>query len=67
MKVNIRIMGDKELAYKVAEIIKESLSSVFGEIEFIEKPMYKDKYNRTEVDDEKIRLYASLGGDENER
>ncbi|MGQ9468685.1 MAG: hypothetical protein ACUVTD_02490 [Nitrososphaerales archaeon] len=54
MNITIRIMGDKELAKEIAKRFEQLLN-----VSFREYPMYKDERNRTEIDESKIRLYAS--------
>jgi hypothetical protein len=53
MKVGIRIVGDKELAMQIADVLKALLG-----VEWKEYPFYDRQ--RWELDETKTRLYASF-------
>jgi len=64
LNCNIRVMGDKEDAYEVLNIIQKSLTKkgyVLGLREYV---MYKDKKERKEVDVTRTRIYIHLKGKE---
>jgi len=60
MKCSIRLMGDKDLTYKLAKIIKNALEQNGYSVEFKEYNVYVDKRNRNVIDNERIRLYANI-------
>jgi hypothetical protein len=53
VKVGIRIVGDKELAMQIADVLKALLG-----VEWKEYPFYDRQ--RRELDETKTRLYASF-------
>ena len=57
---SIRIMGEKDIAYRLVKIIKEALEKNGFKVYSREYVMYKDKANRVEVDKERTRIYITI-------
>ncbi len=63
MNVSIRIMGDAELAEKVADIIVSALESAGLTVTSPrEYPMFRDKKKRDEIDPSRKRIYINVKG-----
>jgi len=59
--ISIRIMGDKELAEEIADIVVNALQEQLETtVRFHAYPVYKDKRKRTKIDSSKIRLYTTV-------
>jgi len=60
MKCSIRIMGDKELAFELAELIKDTLSQNKYNFNSSVYSVFKDKKTRNIIDENRIRIYISV-------
>ena len=53
-------MGDKEVVYRVVDIVKSALKKYGFSLTIREYEVYKDKHTRTRVDKTKTRIYITI-------